>query len=85
MPFRIPASAPPLFLVGAADDEYVADVLFDLTRKYHDAGAPIESHIYAEGKHGFNMGQRSGFVGIRHWPQRLAEWMEDRGYLKAAN
>jgi acetyl esterase/lipase len=83
IPDRIPANAPPLFLVGAADDEYVANVMFDLTRKYHDGGAQIETHIYAQGKHAFNMGQRSQFVSIRHWPQRLAEWMEDRGYLKA--
>ena len=83
IPDRIPASAPPLFLVGAADDEYVADVLFDLTRKYHDAGAPIESHIYAQGKHGFNLGQRSEYVSIRRWRERLAEWLQDRGYLRA--
>ena len=83
IPGKIPANAPPLFLVGAADDEYVANVMFDLTRKYHDGGAQIETHIYAQGKHAFNMGQRSQFVSIRHWPQRLAEWLEDRGYLKA--
>jgi acetyl esterase/lipase len=84
IPARIPATAPPLFLVGAADDEAVADVLFDLTRKYHDGGAQIESHIYAQGKHAFNMGQRSQYVSIRHWPQRLAEWLADRGYLGTA-
>ena len=85
IPDKIPATAPPVFLVGAADDEYVANVLFDLTRKYHDAGAQIETHIYAQGKHAFNMGQRSDFISIRHWPQRLAEWLEDRGYLEATN
>ena len=85
MPDRIPHGAPPTFLVGAADDEYVADVLFDLTRKFHEAGAPLETHIYAQGKHAFNMGQRSEYVSIRHWPARLAEWLEDRGYLKAAH
>lgn len=84
IPEKIPADAPPLFLLGAADDEYVAGVLFDLSRKYRDAGAPIETHIYAQGKHAFNMGQRSEFVSIRHWPQRLSEWLEDRGLLKAA-
>jgi acetyl esterase/lipase len=84
IPEQIPADAPPLFLVGAADDEYVADVMFDLTRKYHAAGAPLEVHIYAQGKHAFNMGQRSQYLGIRHWPQRLADWLEDRGYLRSA-
>jgi acetyl esterase/lipase len=83
IPNRIPADAPPLFLVGAADDEYVADVLFDLTRKYHEAHASIETHIYTQGKHAFNMGQRSQYVGIRHWPDRLGDWLQDRGYLLA--
>jgi acetyl esterase/lipase len=81
IPDTIPKDAPPLFLLGAADDEWVAGVLFDLTRKYHAAGAPLETHIYAQGKHGFNMGQRSEFVSIRNWPARMAEWLQDRGYL----
>ena len=82
IPAQIPRDAPPLFLLGAADDEWVADVLFDLTRKYHAAGASVESHIYAQGKHAFNMGQRSEFVSIRNWPARLSEWLQDRGYLR---
>ncbi len=82
-PRRFPKDAPPLFLLGAADDEYVANVMFDLTSKYHAAGASIETHIYAQGKHAFNMGQRSGYVSIKHWPDRLADWLEDRGYLRA--
>ena len=82
IPDTVPADAPPLFLLGAADDEYVADVLFDITRKYHAAHASIESHIYTQGKHAFNMGQRSPYTGIRNWPQRLAEWLGDRGYMR---
>jgi acetyl esterase/lipase len=84
IPDKIPADAPPLFVLGAADDEYVAGVLFEITRKYREAGASIEAHIYAQGKHAFNMGQRSEYVSIRHWPQRLTDWLEDRGYLRAA-
>lgn len=83
IPEKIPRDAPPLFLLGAADDQYVADVMFELTRKYYAAGASIETHIYAQGKHGFNLGQRSDYVSIQHWPQRLAEWLQDRGYLRA--
>jgi acetyl esterase/lipase len=82
IPDVIPADAPPLFLLGAADDEYVADAMFDIVRRYHAAHASIETHIYAQGKHAFNMGQRSSYVGIRNWPQRLAEWLEDRGLAK---
>jgi acetyl esterase/lipase len=83
IPAQVPRDAPPLFLLGAADDEYVAPVLFELARKYRDAGASVETHIYAQGKHAFNMGQRSQFVSIQRWPQRLAEWLEDRGLTKA--
>jgi acetyl esterase/lipase len=82
IPEEVARDAPPLFLLGAADDEYVADVLFNLANRYHAAGASIETHIYAQGKHAFNMGQRSQYVSIRHWPQRLAEWMQDRGYTR---
>jgi dienelactone hydrolase len=85
IPDVIPADAPPLFLLGAADDEYVSDVLFDLPRRYHAAHASIETHIYAQGKHAFNMGQRSDYVAIRNWPQRLTEWLEDRGLAKPAH
>jgi acetyl esterase/lipase len=85
IPEKLERSAPPLFLLGAADDEYVAQVMFDLTRKYREAGASIETHIYAQGKHAFNMGQRSAYVSIRKWPDRLAEWLQDRGYLQASN
>jgi acetyl esterase/lipase len=84
IPEKVPRDAPPLFLLGAADDEYVANVLFDLARRYHAAGAQVETHIYAQGKHAFNMGQRSGYVSIRNWPQRLAEWLQDRGYTRGA-
>jgi acetyl esterase/lipase len=85
IPEKIPADAPPGFLLGAADDEYVAGVLYDLTNKYRAAGASLETHVYAQGKHGFNMGQRSSYVSIRNWRGRLAEWLEDRGYLRAAH
>lgn len=85
IPDTIPTDAPPLFLLGAADDEYVADVLFDLPRKYHAAHASIETHIYAQGKHAFNMGQRSDYAGIKHWPDRLAEWLADRGLAQPAH
>jgi acetyl esterase/lipase len=83
IPDKIARDAPPLFLLGAADDEWVAGVLFDLTNKYRAGGASLETHIYAQGKHAFNMGQRSQYVSIRRWRDRLGEWLQDRGYLGA--
>jgi acetyl esterase/lipase len=84
IPEKIPANAPPAFLLGAADDEYVAGVLYDITNKYRAAGASLETHIYAQGKHAFNMGQRSKYVSIQRWRDRLGEWLQDRGYLSAS-
>jgi acetyl esterase/lipase len=83
IPEKIPANTPPAFLLGAADDEYVAGVLYDITNKYRAAGASLETHIYAQGKHAFNMGQRSQYVSIQRWRDRLGEWLQDRGYLSA--
>ncbi len=45
---------------------------------------PVEAHLIAQGKHAFNMGDRSSFAAVKNWPQRMAEWMQDRGYLKPA-
>jgi hypothetical protein len=42
---------------------------------------PIEVHLYARGGHGFNLGARSKFASIQAWPQRLADWLADSGFL----
>jgi len=31
--------------------------------------------------HAFNMGDRSSFVSVRSWPDRMADWLKDSGYL----
>jgi acetyl esterase/lipase len=84
IPDVVPPNAPPTFVLAASDDEGAANVLLDLTQKYRRARVPIEVHLFAEGGHGFNMGDRSGFVSIRNWPQRMADWLKDRGLLTRA-
>jgi hypothetical protein len=37
--------------------------------------------MLARGKHAFNMGNRSEFLAVRHWPDRMAEWMKDSGFM----
>ena len=79
----VPPDAPPTFVLAASDDETAAAaVLGDLIRKYRQARVPIEAHLFAEGGHGFNMGDRSALVSIRNWPQRMADWLKDRGLLR---
>ena len=82
IPKAIPADTPPTFLICANDDEYGCDkVTLALLEKLRDAKISVEAHFVAKGKHAFNMGDRSKFAAIQHWPDRMADWMGDRGFL----
>lgn len=84
LPERIPADSPPAFFLCANDDDSHAKPVVRLVEQHRAMGVPVEVHLYAAGGHGFNMGQRSKFVSIRGWPQRLADWLQDQGLLVAA-
>jgi hypothetical protein len=45
------------------------------------AGVSAELHLYADTDHAFNMGQRSERLSDVHWPDRLADWLSDGGWL----
>jgi acetyl esterase/lipase len=82
-PQIIPADAPPAFLICANDDEYGCDeVTLALLQKFRDAKVPVEAIFFAQGKHAFNMGDRSTFAAVRGWPLRMADWLNDSGFLK---
>jgi acetyl esterase/lipase len=82
LPKRLLADTPPTFLLCANDDEYECDVsTVELLEKYRAAKVPVELHLLARGKHAFNMGNRSTYLSVQHWPQRLADWLADSGYL----
>jgi len=85
MPAKLAADTPPAFFLCANDDKGPAHTIADLLGKYQAAGIPVEVHIYAEGQHAFNMGQRSKLISIRGWPQRLADWLADRRLLEPAS
>ncbi len=81
-PEEIASDAPPTFLLTANDDEYGCDgTTLDLFVKLRAAKVRVEAHFLAEGKHAFNMGNRSKLVSVRTWPQRMADWLDDSGYL----
>jgi acetyl esterase/lipase len=82
IPEAVPADAPPAFLLAANNDECCSEPILKLARAYRAAKAPVELHLYAVDKHAFNMGYRSNFASIKGWPQRLADWLLDNGYLK---
>lgn len=80
-PESVPASAPPAFLVAASDDACCSPPVVKTLQAYNAVGIPIEVHMYARGGHAFNMGDRSKLNSIKTWPNRLADWLEESGYL----
>ncbi len=78
---RIAADSPPLLLSAASDDTCCSQPIVDLLTAYRAAGASAELHMYAAGGHAYNMGERTPLVSLRHWPDRITDWMTDRGLL----
>jgi acetyl esterase/lipase len=82
VPDTIPRDAPPTFLLVANDDDYGCDkTTLELFTKLRAAGVRTEAHFLAQGKHAFNMGDRSKLTSVKTWPQRMADWLSDSGYL----
>lgn len=82
VPDNIKADAPPAFLLVANDDDYGCDkITLELFTKLRAAGVPVEAIFLAQGRHAFNMGDRSKLVTVRTWPQRMADWLSDSGHL----
>lgn len=85
IPEKIPSDAPPAFLLAANDDPCCSISVIQLLQRYRDAKVPVEAHLFTQGAHGFNMGQRSKLRSINTWPQRLADWLSDNNYLQPIN
>jgi len=76
----VPADAPPLFVLCAADDPMVPP--HTSVRLYEDwraAGHSAELHIYAQGGHGFGMRQQG--LPSDTWIERFADWLQAQGLL----
>ncbi len=82
VPDSVPANAPTTFLLAANGDECCSEPIIKLLQMHRKVKVPVETHLYAQGAHAFNMGTRSEFVTLKTWPQRMADWMKDNGLLK---
>jgi acetyl esterase/lipase len=82
IPDVLPANSPPAFLLAANDDECCSPPVMKLLQGYRAAKIKVEAHIYAQGSHAFNMGNRSQLASIRGWPQRMADWLADNNILR---
>lgn len=79
VPESIASTAPPAFLLAANDDECCSEPVLQMAQLYRKAKVPVEAHLYAQGNHAFNMGNRSTLASIHTWSQRLADWLKDNG------
>jgi len=78
---KVTKGSPPMLLTAANDDACCSAPLVDLLQSYRTAGASVELHMYAAGGHAFNMGEDTPLVSLQHWPDRIPDWMSDRGLL----
>jgi acetyl esterase/lipase len=81
---RVPAGAPPVFLVHGGEDLISApehSVLTYLALKR--AGVPAELHVYANTAHDF--GVRPGDRPHNAWTGACAAWLRQQGFLRRAS
>ena len=74
---QVSKETPPIFLFHTSEDTGVPpqnSILFYLA--CHQAGVPIEMHIYEKGPHGVGLGWSDYALGT--WPARLGDWLRRR-------
>jgi len=77
IPATVSADAPKAFMVVANNDACCSTPIVTLLTAYRQAKVPVETHIFANGDHAFNMGYRSDLLSLKAWPQLLTNWMID--------
>jgi acetyl esterase/lipase len=74
------AHAPPAFITAGTLDDCCAKPAVQLYEQLRAGGRDAELHMYAGAGHAFNLDESSR-ISIIHWPDRLADWMADEGFL----
>lgn len=80
---EVPADAPPMFVVLAADDPLFARSGFGLVEAWRAAGRPVEFHLYENGGHGFGLGNAG--KTSNGWFDVFMRWLELGGFLQPAD
>jgi acetyl esterase/lipase len=77
---KVTDDTPPTFLVTTGEDKSVpAENCIDFYLAMRKWRVPAEMHVYEKGPHGFGM--NPGFGAASSWPDRLKDWLGDRGIL----
>ncbi len=81
---RVTAETPPTFLFQTdADTGVPAENAVGFYLACRRAGVPAELHIYQPGRHG--IGLAANLPSVSNWPDRLRDWLRDRGFFTAAD
>ena len=80
LPARDVAHAPPAFIAAGSLDQCCAAPSVALYQQLREAHVSAELHMFAEADHAFNLDE-SNRISILHWPDRLADWLADGGWL----
>jgi len=76
----VPADAPPMFAVLAADDPLFSHKGLGLIDSWQQAGRQVEFHLYQHGGHGFGMGKKG--TTSTGWFDAFILWLDTNGFLK---
>jgi len=81
---QVTKETPPAFLFATADDKTVPvmnSVMF--YSALVKAGVPVEMHLFQQGAHGAGLAAANPQLSV--WPDLLAKWMRERGYMAAVS
>jgi acetyl esterase/lipase len=76
-----PATPPTLLIHTQADQSVPIENSIRFFQALTRAGVPAEFYAFEHGSHG--MGMKAEFGTASAWPQRVAEWLRERGLLTA--
>ncbi len=80
---QVTKDTPPTFLFATTDDKTVPvmnSVMF--YEALVKAGVPAEMHLFQHGAHGAGLAAANPQLSV--WPELLAKWMRERGYMAAS-
>ncbi|WP_308814507.1 alpha/beta hydrolase [Sphingomonas sp. GV3] len=80
LPANNASHAPPAFITAGSLDQCCAAPSVALYQQLREAHVSAELHMYAGADHAFNLDE-SNRISILHWPDRLADWLADEGWL----
>lgn len=78
--YKVTKDSPPMFFAHSSDDNVTPLSSVALYAALTKNKVPSELHLYATGGHGFGMNKIPHPVAT--WPDRAADWLGARGYLK---